>query len=377
MIPVFKPHIGKEELDALKEIFKTGWIGLGPKTAEFEGKFARYIGVKHAIAMNSCTAALHLAMKVMDIEGGEVITTPMTFISTNHAILYNNARPVFADIEKDTLNIDPEDIERKVTSRTKAIVVVHYGGHACDMDRIMSIARKNGLKVIEDCAHATGGEFLPAGRHGKGKKLGSIGDIACFSFHAVKNIATGEGGMVTLNDPKKAERLKRLRWLGISKDTYSRNIPNKGYSWYYNVEEIGYKYHLNDIPAVIGLVQLKKLEKMNRMREKLYLNYNKHLSNIKDIEIPVIKSYAKNAYHNYVIKARSRDGLIDHLKEKGIATGVHYIPNHLYDIYKEFRTSLPVAESVWKKLVTLPLFPDLTAKDQKKVIESIKEFYKK
>jgi perosamine synthetase len=369
MIPVFKPSIGKEELDAIKAIFKTGWIGLGPKTAEFEEKFAKYTGTKHAVALNSCTSALHLAMKVMDIEGGEVITTPMTFISTNHAILYNNATPVFADIEEDTLNIDPSDIERKITKRTKAIVVVHYGGHACDMDRIMAIAKKHGLKVIEDCAHGCGGEH-------KGRKLGSIGDIACFSFHAVKNLATGEGGMITLNDAKLAERLKRLRWLGISRDTFSRNLPNKGYSWYYNVEEVGYKYHMNDIPAVIGIVQLKKLDKTNGKRGKLYLNYNKQLSKIKDIEIPVIKPYASNAYHNYVIKARSRDALIEYLKEKGISTGVHYIPNHLYDIYKDFRVSLPVAEKVWKKLVTLPLFPDLTASEQAKVINSIKSFYK-
>jgi perosamine synthetase len=267
------------------------------------------------------------------------------------------------------LNIDPSDIERKITGKTKAIVVVHYGGHACDMDRIMAIAKKHGLKVIEDCAHGCGGEH-------KGRKLGSIGDIACFSFHAVKNLATGEGGMITLNDGKLAERLKRLRWLGISRDTFSRNLPNKGYSWYYNVEEVGYKYHMNDIPAVIGIVQLKKLDKTNGKRGKLYLNYNKQLSKIKEIEIPVIRSYASNAYHNYVIKARSRDALIEHLKENGISTGVHYIPNHLYDIYKDFRVSLPVAEKVWKKLVTLPLFPDLTAAEQAKVINSIKSFYK-
>jgi len=369
MIPVFKPSYGKEELAALKEIFKSGWIGLGPKTAEFEEKFASYIGTKHAVGVNSATAALHLALKVMGVENGEVITTSMTFVSTNHAILYNNGIPVFADIEADTLNIDPADIERKVTKNTKAIVVVHYGGHACDMDRIMAIAKKHGLKVIEDCAHACGGEY-------KGRKLGSIGDIACFSFHAVKNLATGEGGMITLNDGGLAERLKRLRWLGISRDTYSRNVPNKGYSWYYNVEEIGFKCHMNDIPAALGLVQLKKLERMNKKRERLYKRYNDQLSGIGSIEIPVIKSYAKNAYHNYVIKASKRDELIGYLKDKGISTGVHYIPNHLYDIYKDYRTSLPVAERVWKRLITLPLYPDLSAADQKKVIDSIKGFFK-
>jgi perosamine synthetase len=369
MIPVFKPCYGKEELDSLKEIFKSGWIGLGPKTAEFEEAFSKYIGTKYAVGVNSATAALHLAMKVLDVEGGEVITTPMTFISTNHAILYNNAIPVFADIEADTLNIDANDIEKKVTKKTKAIVVVHYGGHACDMDRIMAIAKKHSLKVIEDCAHGCGGEY-------KGKKLGSIGDAACFSFHAVKNLATGEGGMITVNSKEHNDRLRKLRWLGINRDTFSRNLPNKGYSWYYNVEEVGFKCHMNDIPAALGLVQLKKLAKMNAKRGALHANYTKKLANVGQIETPIIRPYAKNAFHNYVIKAEDRDGLIEHLKNKEIATGVHYIPNHLYDIYKQFRVPLPVAENVWTKLVTLPLYPDLKASEQQHVIDSIKGFYK-
>jgi perosamine synthetase len=369
MIPVFKPSYGKEELNSLKEIFKSGWIGLGPKTAEFEEKFAQFIGTKYAVGLNSATAALHLAFKVLNIEGSEVITTPMTFISTNHAILYNNGIPVFADIEEDTLNIDPADIEKKITKKTKAIVVVHYGGHSCDMDRIMSIARKYGLKVVEDCAHATGGEH-------KGKKLGSIGDIGCFSFHAVKNLATGEGGMITVNNKDHNDRLRKLRWLGINRDTFSRNVPNNGYSWYYNVEEVGFKCHMNDIPAALGLVQLKKLSKLNAKRGALHAAYNKALSGIAQIKTPVIRSYAKNAYHNYVIKAEDRDGLIEHLRKNDISTSVHYIPNHLYDIYKEYRTPLPVAERVWKKLVTLPLYPDLKRTEQKKVIEAIKTFYK-
>jgi len=369
MIPVFKPSIGQEELNALKKIFKTGWIGLGPKTAEFEEKFAKYIGVKHAVAVNSCTAALHLAMAVMDIKDKEVITTPMTFVSTNHSILYNQGIPVFADIEEDTLNIDPKDIERKITSRTAAIIVVHYGGHSCDMDAIMSIAKKHNLKVIEDCAHGCGGEH-------KGKKLGSIGNIACFSFHAVKNLTTGEGGMITLNDPELDKRLRKLRWLGITRDTWSRNLKNKGYSWFYDVEEVGFKYHMNDIPAVIGLIQLKKLEKLNQKRRKLYDAYNKAFEGLSQVKRPVIKPYAKNACHNYVLKAKDRNDLIEFLKTKDISTGVHYIPNHLYDMYEKYRVKLPVTERVWEKLITLPLFPDLTAKEQSHVVDSIRAFYK-
>lgn len=235
MIPVFKPSYGKEELEALQEPFKTGWIGLGPKTKEFEEKFARYIGTDYAVGLNSCTAALHLGVKLMGVEGKEVITTPMTFVSTNHAILYSGGIPVFCDIEEDTLNIDTSKIEKLITKSTAAIIVVHYGGHACDMDKVLELAKKYDLKVIEDCAHGCGGEF-------KGKKLGSIGDVGCFSFHAVKNLATGEGGMLTLDDPEMYGHLKKLRWLGISADTFSREEKDtKKYSWFYEVEELDRK----------------------------------------------------------------------------------------------------------------------------------------
>lgn len=215
-IPVFKPSFGREELDALKEPFKTGWIGLGPKTKEFEEKFAQYIGTAYASAMNSCTAALHLGLEALGIKGKEVITTPMTFVSTNHAILYNGGIPVFCDIEEDTLNIDAGKIEELVTKNTAAITVLHYGGHACNMDKVLTIAKKYNLKVIEDCAHACGGKY-------KGRKLGSLGNIGCFSFHAVKNMATGEGGMVTTDDPAVQARLKKMRWVGISTDTFSQS----------------------------------------------------------------------------------------------------------------------------------------------------------
>jgi perosamine synthetase len=320
--------------------------------------------------MNSATAALQLAMHAMEIRGGEVITTPMTFISTNHAILYNNAVPIFCDIEPDTLNIDAMKIETLVTKKTKAIVVVHYGGYAVDMDTVLQVARKYNLKVIEDAAHACGGEY-------KGKKLGSLGDIGCFSFHAVKNLACGEGGMVTTNENKIDAQLRRLRWMGITKDTYSRDAdPHKGYSWFYDVAELGFKCHMNDIPAAIGIVQLRKLEGANARRAELVARYNMHLSGVGDIELPVAKSYmTKPAYHNYVIKTSKRDPLNEYLKERGISTGVHYYPNHLYEMYKPFYRNLPVTETVWKKLLTLPLFPDLTNDQQDLIIHEIKIFF--
>ena len=370
IIPVFKPSFGREELDALKEPFKTGWIGLGPKTKEFEEKFARYIGTAYASAMNSCTAALHLAVKLMEVKGKEVITTPLTFVSTNHAILYNGGIPVFCDIEEDALNIDATKIEKLVTKKTAAVIVVHYGGYACDMDKVMSLAKKYGLRVIEDCAHACGGEY-------KGRKLGSIGDMACFSFHAVKNMSTGEGGMVTTNDEVMYNRLKKLRWLGISMDTFSREQKDtKKYSWDYEVEELGFKYHMHDITAAIGLVQLAKLDTMNKRREKIVNKYNMGLKGLPWIETPVRKEYAKPAYHNYVIKTAFRDRLNTYLKEHGISTGVHYRPNNHYAMYRQYKAATPVSDRVWQKLLTLPLYPDLTDSQVDMIIDEIKKFGK-
>jgi perosamine synthetase len=370
MIPVFKPSFGEEELEALREPFETGWIGMGPKTREFEERFAEYIGTRFAVALNSGTAALHLALKVLEIGGMEVITTPMTFISTNHAILYNKGIPVFADIEPDTLNIDPVEIRKNITPKTKAIVVVHYGGHACDMDLILEMAKGRNIRVVEDAAHGSGGEY-------KGQKLGSLGDIACFSFHAVKNMSTGEGGMITTDDPELYGRLLKLRWMGISRDTWSREEKDKKYSWYYNVEEIGFKYHMNDIPAAIGLVQLKKLDKMNQRRKEITEKYNQGLKGLSWLESPTVKSYAKPSHHNYVIKAEKRDQLNIYLQEKGISTGVHYIPNNHYEMYQPFKGETPVADAVWKKLLTLPLFPDLKNEEADFIIREIKEFGKK
>ena len=367
MIPVFKPSYGKEELEALKEPFETGWIGLGPKTKEFEKKFAEYIGVKYAVATNSCTASLHLAMKVMSVEGYEVITTPLTFVSTNHAIIYNNGIPVFADIYPDTLNINPDQIKKLITDRTRAIVVVHYGGHPCDMDLINEIAKKHNLVVIEDAAHGCGGEY-------KGQKLGSLGDIACFSFHAVKNLATADGGMITTDEPEIYSRLLKLRWLGISKDTWTREDKDKKYSWYYNVEEVGYKYHMNDIAAAIGLVQLERLDRMNGRRRGITEKYNKEFAGLDWVETPVVKSYAKSACHNYVIKVEERDRLNIYLQEQGISTGVHYIPNNHYQMYKNCRGQTPVCEEVWTKLLTLPLFPDLTDSEVDMIVEKVRRF---
>ena len=296
----------------------------------------------------------------------------MTYISTNHAILYAGGVPVFVDIEADTLNIDPELIELSITEKTKAIMVVHYGGHACRMDRIKEIARKHELLLIEDVAHGTGGKY-------KASMLGSIGDFGCFSFHAVKNIATGDGGMLTCRSDEYVSRARKLSWLGINRGTWDR-VDGEEYSWKYDVEELGFKYQMNDIAASIGLVQLSKLEKVNKTRRELALRYSECLGNLDWIEIPEEKEYATSSWHNYVIKVNLsslRNPLIDHLKKSGISTGMHYIPNHMYEMYKPYvRQPLPVAEKMWQRLITLPLFPDLSLKDQDEVIAAIRKFNK-
>ncbi|MCD4819034.1 MAG: DegT/DnrJ/EryC1/StrS family aminotransferase [Candidatus Cloacimonetes bacterium] len=367
MIPVYRPYTDGKEIEYLKEVINSGWWGLGPKTKEFEKKFAKYIGSEHAVGLNSATAALHLALKCIEVEGFEVITPSMTFVTTNHAVLYNGGIPVFCDITEDNLNIDPEKIEELITEKTKAIIVVHFGGYACDMDRIMDIAKKNNLYVIEDAAHACGGEY-------KGKKLGSIGDFGSFSFQAVKNLSTGDGGMLLTNNHEWFERLKKLRWVGISKDTFERGAGNS-YDWFYDVTELGFKYHMNDISAAIGLAQLEKLDWMNDVRRKWSNYYRKELRGISQISYPPQKDYMFPACHNFVIKTTKRDELKNFLMKKGITTGVHYYPNHLYDMYEKYSRKLPITESIWKKLITLPLFPGMTQQEANLVIDSIKGFY--
>jgi perosamine synthetase len=366
-IPVFRPSYTEAEFQAVREVMASGWVGLGPKTAEFEKKFAEYLGVRHAVALNSGTAALHLAMVVAGLgKGDEVVTTPLTFVSTNHAILYVGARPVFADVEEATANIDPESVRKRITKRTRALVCVHYGGRPCKMDALEAIAREHSLMLIEDAAHGCGGEH-------RGRKLGAIGQLGCFSFHAVKNLATGEGGAIVTNDDATAARLRKLRWLGISKDTWSRESKTQ-YSWYYTVEELGYKYHMNDISAAIGLVQLARLDEMNARRTAWAERYQEALADLAWIQRPVVDPDTRPDWHNYVIQTDHRDGLNAHLAERGIATGVHYIPNNHYAMYRKCRGKTPVCERIWKRLLTLPLYPDLTEEDFGRIIAGIREF---
>ena len=285
-------------------------------------------------------------------------------------IRYVAATPVFADVEPDTLNIDPEDAERKITDRTKAILVVHYGGHPCDMGRILRSGLDHGVAVIEDAAHACGAKY-------KGRSIGTISPITCFSFHAVKNLAAGEGGAITCKEQSLDQYLRQMRWMGITKDTWDRTLKGETYAWKYSVNQLGFKYHMHDISAAIALVQLRKLKRNNQRQREIVAKYNRELGGLEWIELPVEKSYAENAWHIYKITVpnlATRDALIDHLKKNDVSPGVHYYPINLYPYYAHSKGDTPVASAIWERILSLPIFPDLTAEQQETVIRAIKSF---
>ena len=366
MIPIFKPNYSNEELKALEPVLKSGWVGLGPKTKEFENAFAKYINSKFAVGTNSATAALHLALNWFDIKGKEVLLPSFTFISTAHAILYNGGITVFVDIEPDTLCMDPTDVAKKITKKTKVILPVHYAGHPCNMNALLKLAKQYKLALIDDAAHACGSSY-------RDTKIGSIGDATCFSFQAVKNLAVGEGGMVTTNKKRMDSFLRKQRWLGIDKDTWNRS-KQKSYSWYYEVHDIGYKSNMHDISAAIGLVQLKKLDAGNRKRKEIAKEYTKGFEDIPWLQTPIEKDDVNSSWHIYCVRTKYRDKLNLFLKERGISTGVHYMPAHLHPVYKDYRTKLRVTENEWKKVLSLPIFPALKKRDVSKIISDIRRF---
>jgi perosamine synthetase len=365
-INLFKPNITEETIQEVSKVLRSGWIGLGPKTKEFEQKFANYVGAKYCIALNSCTSALHLAIKLLDLQqNDEVITTPMTFVSTNEVILYERLIPKFVDVEYGTLNIDIGEVEKAITRKTKAIMCVHYSGQPCDLDEIYELANQHGLRVIEDAAHACGASY-------KGRRLGSA-DLACWSFHAVKNLPIGDGGAITFNDEKYYKKLLKLRWMGINKDTWSRSSDNPGvYAWRYDVNELGYKYHMNDIAATIGLGQLEVLDKHNATRKKFVDMY---LSNIRNDKVifQVHKQGRVSSNHTFHIKIENRDRLMEVLHQNGINCGVHYIPNHMFNLFG-WTQSLPIVERAYGQIINLPLHTLLSDEDIYKVCEVINKF---
>ncbi len=359
-IPLFELNFDEAEEQAVLETLRSKWISTGPKTAEFEERFAIMLGAKHAVALANCTVALHLAMLLLDIgEGDEVICPSLTFVATANAIRYVNAIPVFADITSlEDLTIDPADIERKISGNTKAIVVMHYGGFACDMDRIMEIAKKHKLKVIEDACHAPLSEY-------KGRKLGTIGDVGCFSFFSNKNISTGEGGMLVTNNSELFEKTKLLRSHGMTSLSYERA---KGHSTSYDVIELGFNYRIDDIRASIGLVQLNKLQNDLNRRAEVRKEYIRNFNKTSNIIIPFehYSEFSSNYIFPLILKngnADIRNKIRSKLAKKGIQTSVHYPSVHNFLIYKNQNLALPNTEYVSSNLFTIPMFSSLSSEN--------------
>ncbi|MBK9097301.1 MAG: DegT/DnrJ/EryC1/StrS family aminotransferase [bacterium] len=369
-IPLFDLNFDEAEEKAVLDTMRSKWISTGPKTAEFESKFASMLNVKQAVALSNCTVALHLAIKVLGIkDGDEVICPSLTFVATVNSLRYLNAKPVFADIKNyDDLTIDPEEIVRKITDKTKAIVVMHYGGFACDMEAIVDIAKKYNLKVIEDSCHGPLSEY-------NGKKLGTIGDVGCFSFFSNKNISTGEGGMLVSNNTELFERVKLLRSHGMTSLSYERS---KGHSTSYDVIDLGYNYRMDDIRASIGIVQLDKLNKDLDKRAEIRAMYIKELSNNQELIIPFIqhKNFSSNYIFPIVLKnstSEKRDEVRIKLAEAGIQTSVHYPAVHRFSIYQNYYVDLPNTDYVSENLITLPMYSSLNQEQVKIITTSLKK----
>ena len=364
MIPIAKPYIGEEEIKAVTEVLKSGIIAQGPKVHELEDKFAKFCGTEYAVSVNSGTAALHTALHVAGIkQDDEVITTPFTFIATANTILMQRAKPVFVDIEKETFNIDPEKIKEKISDRTKAITTVDLYGQLCDYDRISEIAKKDDIAIVEDACQAVNAGY-------KGKKAGSFGNAAAFSFYATKNITCGEGGIITTNSKEYAENAKLFRQHGRSKMTA------------YEYTNLGYNYRMTDICAAMLLEQIKKVEFITQKRIENAGYLSKGLSKIKGIKIPSIKKGYRHVFHQYTIRVEEdfkfgRDELVEYLNNKGIGSAVYYPkPLHLCEHFKKFgykEGDFPVAEKVSGQVLSLPVHPNVNKEQLDYIINVFKE----
>ena len=373
MVKLCLPDVGKEEVEKITEVINSKWLAHGSYNKEFEEKFAEYIGVKYAVTLNSCTSAIQLAIESHNITK-EVILPSFTFVASANAVIKSGAKPVFVDVEYETGNINPEKIEEVITKNTQAIMPVHYAGQVCDMKRIMEIAKKNNLLVIEDSAETIGGTHY-------GKQAGSF-STGCFSFFPTKNIAIGEGGILTTNNEEIAKTVKALSAHGISKHTLEREKQDK--NWYRDAYIPGYNYRMPHLSAAIGIVQLAKLDKMNEMRRKVAELYRKELSSLDKINLPIEKNNNKHVYQMYVIKlkdsnAEKRDQLVQKLREKDIEASVHFSPPiHLQTYYKNRfnHRKLPITENLADSSITLPMYSSMFEEDSIKVVDALKSSLK-
>jgi len=382
-LPFALHSIGQDEIREVVDTLKSNWITTGPKAKLFEENFANFLGVKYAIAVNSCTAALHLALDAINLQESDlVITSPYTFTATAETIRYFGADPIFADIDERTFNIDPHQIRnifkngKKNQKKIKAILPVHFAGQSCDMDPIIKIAKEYNLKVIDDAAHA-----LPTTY--KSKLIGNISDLSCFSFYATKTITTGEGGMVATNNETYAKRIQTMRLHGISRDVFNRYNSPKA-SWFYEVVAPGFKYNMSDISAAIGIHQLKKAYLFQKARERIAKEYNREFNNLDEIIVPHVQNTEDmHSWHLYVIKLKldkiniDRSDFIKKMQNEGIGTSVHFIPIHFHPYYKKrfrFRNQdFPIANKVYEQVVSLPIYPLMKNKDISRVINSVKK----
>lgn len=372
-VPFHRAPVGEEEVQAVSEVIRSGWMTMGPKTFEFEKQFANYVGAQHAIAVATGTAALHLSLEAAGIRtGDEVLLPTTTFTATGEAVSYLGARPVLVDIDPATMNIDPEDAEKRITRRTKAIIPVHMGGQPCEMDEIQLLAQKHGLRVIEDAAHA-----LPSEYHGK--RVGQISEFTCFSFYATKTLTTGEGGMVTTDNPSAADRIRLMRLHGIERDAWKRYRQDG--AWLYEVLEAGFKYNLTDLQSAIGLVQLAKCDAMTQARRSIADRYTAAFSRFEELITPQVGLDRTTSWHLYVLRIRldrlheDRDIFLQKMRSRGVACSVHFIPLHLQPYYQSaygYRFGdFPRAEHEYRCCLSLPIFPGMSSDEIECVITAV------
>lgn len=378
-IPYNLPDITQAEIDEVVDTLRSGWIAKGPRTLKFEKEFAEYLGAKHAIAVNSCTAALHISLLTQNIgPGDEVITTPMTFASTASTILHCGAKPVFADIDYRTGCIDPEEIAKKITPHAKAIVPVHYSGQVCDLDRIYELADEHNLYVSEDAAHALWSRY-------KGRLIGNkLRGAASYSFYATKNLATGDGGMLVTDRDDIAERARILVGQGMSHNAWNRYA--KGGSWKYDIVEPGYKYNMFDIQAALGLVQLSRMEEMQARRLAIAARYQEEFGKIDAVEPPFVPEFTTHCWHLYVLRivpellTIDRDQFIVELNERNVGTSVHFIPTHTMTAFRKLgwkEGDFPMAEKHFERIISLPLYPSMTDEQVQYVIDAVRDIVEK
>jgi dTDP-4-amino-4,6-dideoxygalactose transaminase len=373
-LPFALPLIGEEEIAEVADSLRSGWVTTGPKVQRFEQDFAAYIGARHAVAVNSCTAALHVSLAALGVgPGDEVIVPTLTFCATANVVIHLGATPVIVDVDRN-FHIAPEAIRRAISARTKAIVPVHYGGQSCALREVLELAGSYGIPVIEDAAHAAGAEYA-------GSRIGTHGRAVCFSFYAIKNMTTGEGGMITTNDDDLAARLRLLSLHGMSRDAWKRYT--EAGSWYYEVLEPGYKYNMTDIQAALGIHQLRRLDGFIRRRQEIAALYDEAFADLPGILLPPRLPDRNHTFHLYPIRLEAgrlqlnRADLIEDLRARNIGTSVHFIPLHRHPFYRErygYRPQqFPVAEQIYRGLLSLPLYPKMTDQDARDVITAVRE----